>query len=109
MQVSDIADQIQAHLLDNETITEEPSDYFGDRMLSITTEGVPVRAYIIDNMYALATSDVIEVWHPGDKRADKTIAAILDYARRGGKPAPSSSPDDTRAPRDPDTARIGNR
>lgn len=109
MQVSDIADQIRPHLLAGELMTEEPSDYFGDRMLTITTRGVPVRAYIIDDMYALATSDDIEAWHPEDQWAARTIDAVLDYARRGGKTASSFPPDDTRAPRDPDTTSLGNR
>lgn len=94
MQVSDITDQIRGHLLDSETMVEEPSDYFGDRMLSITTRGVPVRAYIIDGLYALAASDVIEAWRPGDQHADQTIDAVLDYARRGGKPAPPPNPNE---------------
>lgn len=109
MQVSDIADQIRPYLLDGELMTEEPSDYFGDRMLTIATQGVPARAYIIDNMYALAASDAIEVWYPEDQRAAQTIDAVLDYARRGGKPASSFPPDDTRAPRNPDTTPLGNR
>lgn len=109
MQVSDIADEIRPHLLDGELMTEEPSDYFGDRMLTITTQGVPARAYIIDDMYALATSDVIEAWHSGDRWAAQTIDAVLDYARRGGKTASSFPPDDSRAPRDPDTTPLGNR
>ncbi|WP_308503465.1 hypothetical protein [uncultured Actinomyces sp.] len=53
MQVSDIADQIRPHLRDGELMTEEPSDYFGDRMLSVTTQGIPAHAYIIDGLYAL--------------------------------------------------------
>lgn len=109
MQVSDIADQIRPHLLDGELMTEEPSDYFGDRMLTITTQGVPAHAYIIDNMYALAASDGIEVWYPEDQRAAQTIDAVLDYARRGGKPASPFPPDDTRAPRNPDATPLGNR
>lgn len=109
MQVSDIADQIRPHLLDGELMTEEPSDYFGDRMLTIATQGVPVRAYIIDDKYALATSDDIEAWRPDDQHAAQTINAVLDYARRGGKAASSFDPDDTRAPRDPDTTSLGNR
>lgn len=109
MQISDIADHIRPHLLDGELMTEEPSDYFGDRMLTITTQGVPAHAYIIDDMYALAASDGIEVWPPDDQHAVQTINAVLDYARRGGKPASSFGPDDTRAPRDPDITSLGNR
>lgn len=109
MQVSDIADQLRAHLLDSETMTEEPSDYFGDRMLTIATRGVLVRAYIVGDMYALATSDIIEAWRPGDRRASQTIDIVLDYARRGGKLASSFGPDDTRAPRDPDITPPSNR
>lgn len=109
MQVSDITDQIRPHLLDGETMTEEPSDYFGDKMLTIATRGVPVRAYIIDDKYALAASDSIEVWHPRDQWAARTIGAVLDYARRGGKPATSFPPDSTRAPRNPDTPSLSNR
>lgn len=109
MQISDVADQIRPHLLDGELLAEEPSDYFGDRMLAITTQGVPVRAYIIDDMCALATSDGIEAWHPDDQHAVRTINTVLDYARRGGKPASSPGPDDTRAPRDPDAISLGNR
>lgn len=113
MQVSDIADQIHSHLLDNETTNEEPSDYFGDQMLTITTRGVPARAYIIDDMYAIAASDVIEVWHPGDQRADRTISGVLDYARRGGKnsspPHPDKTPNEARTPTDPDNSSRGNR
>ena len=109
MQISDIADQVRPHLLDGELLTEEPSDYFGDRMLAITTQGVPVRAYIIGDMYALATPDGIEAWHPDDQHGVRTINAVLDYARRGGKLASSFDPDDTRAPRNPDTTSLGNR
>lgn len=109
MQLSDIADEIRPHLLDGEIMTEEPSDYFGDRMLTITTRGVPVRAYIIDDMHALAIPDDIEVWRPGDQWAARTIDAVLNCARRGGKTASSFPPDDTRAPRNPDTTPLGNR
>lgn len=94
MQVSDIADQIRSHLLDNETLTEEASDYYGDRMLTITTRAAAAHAYIIDGMYAIAALDGIEVWGPEDKVADKAIAAVLDYARRDGKPAPPPDPDE---------------
>lgn len=113
MQVSDIADQIHSHLLDNETMSEEPSDYFGDQMLTITTRGVPARAYVIEDMYAIAASDIIEVWHPGDQRADRTISAVLDYARHGGQNASPLHPDETldeaRTPTDSDNSSRGNR
>lgn len=94
MQVSDIANQISSHLLDGETLTEEPSDYFGDRMLTVTTQAASAHAYIIDGMYALAALDGIEAWRPGDKTADTAIAAVLDYARRNGKPAPPPDPNE---------------
>lgn len=94
MQVSDIADQIRTHLLDGETLTEEPSDYFGDRMLTITTQAATAHAYIIDDMYALAALDGVEAWRPGDEAADNAIAAVLDYARRNGKPAPPPNPNE---------------
>ena len=109
MQISDITDQIRIHLLDGETMTEEPSDYFGDRMLTIATRGVPVRAYIVGDMYALAASDIIEAWRPGDRHASQTINIVLDYARHGGKTASSFPTDDARAPHDPDTGSPNNR
>lgn len=94
MQVSDIADQIRAHLLDGETMTEEPSDYYGDRMLTITTTAAVAHVYVIDDLYGIAAVDALEVWRPGESIAGRTIDIVLDYARRNGQPAPPPNPNE---------------
>lgn len=100
MQVSDVADLIRGHLLEGETLTEEPSDAYGDRMLTVATAASIVHVYILDDMYGIATLDVFEAWKPGDRGdiIDRTIDIVLDYARRGGKPAPAPDPGPLFAP-----------
>lgn len=100
MQVSDVADLVRGHIHEGEAITEEASTLYGDRMLTITTAAAPAHVYVLDDMYAIATLDVLEVWKP-DNPADmigRTIDIVLDYARRNGKPAPPPDPGPLFAP-----------
>ena len=75
-------------------MTEQPADYFDSRMLAITTAGAPVYVYTIaaENLCGIATLDALEVWHPDQDSADRTINAVLDHARRNGRPASESAP-----------------
>lgn len=96
MQLSDIDSLLHSHLIEGETISEQPSNYFGDRMYAITTTGAPAYAYTIatEDLYAIATLDVLETWRPGEDIAGRTIDAVLDYARRNGQPLPPPDPED---------------
>ena len=107
MQVSDIADLIRGHLAPGETLVEEDSDSYGDRMLTISTSAAVAHAYTLgDEMYALATLDALEAWRPDNagERADGAIDAILGYARRNGAPPPGAI-DYTARPPQPDLDR----
>ena len=57
MQISDIEGLLRSHLIEGETIVEEASDYFDDRMYTIATAALPVHAYTIreSGLYAVAT------------------------------------------------------
>lgn len=93
MHVSDMTDLVREHLAAGETLIEEDSDSYGDRMLTISTSAAVVHGYTLgDEMYALATLDALEAWRPEDaaERASRSIDAILGYARRNGAPPPDA-------------------
>lgn len=96
MQLSDIEPLLRSHLIDGETMVEEPSDYYDDRMYAITTSGAAAHAYTLSSsdLYGIGTLDVFEVWRPGEKIAGAAIDAVLDYARRNGQPAPPPDPNE---------------
>ena len=96
MQLSDIDPLLRAHLIDGETMFEEPSDYYDDRMYTITTSGAVAHAYTLSasNLYGIGTLDALEVWRPGESVAGAAVDAILDYARRNGQPAPPPDPNE---------------
>lgn len=100
MQLSDVEPLLRPHLIDGETMREEPSDHYDDRMYTITTSGAAVHAYTLSrtNMYAIATLDVLEAWRPGKDIAPSMIDAVLDYARRNGQPAAPPDPEALFAP-----------
>ena len=95
MQISDIEGLLRSHLLEGETMVEEPSDYYDDRMYTITTAALPVHAYTIreSGLYAVGTEGGLEVWRPDDGTADRAVTAVLDYARRNGQPLPPPDPE----------------
>lgn len=103
MKISDIEDLLRSHLIEGERMTEQPSNYFDDRMYSIITAGAPAYAYTLTdgNLYGIATLDVLEVWRPEDTdtRADRVIDAVLGHARRNGAPPPDAIDYTTRPPR----------
>lgn len=103
MHLSEIEPILRSRLIDGETMTEGPSDYYGDRMFTITTSGAPAHAYMLleSGLYGIATLDVFEAWKPGEKAATPAINAVLDYARRNGQPLPTPDPDEGRHPTDP--------
>lgn len=94
MRLSDIEPLLRSHLIDGETMREEPSDYYDDRMYTITTSGATANAYTLSNsdLCGIGTLDVFEVWRPGERIAGRAIDAVLDYARRNGQPAPPPDP-----------------
>ena len=96
MQLSDIEPLLRSHLIDGEAMAEEPSDYYDDRMYTITTSGEVAHAYTLSSsdLYGIGTLDVFEVWRPGEKIAGAAIDAVLDYARRNGHPAPPPDPNE---------------
>lgn len=96
MQLSDIADLLHSRLVEGERVTEQPSNYFDDRMYAVTTAGAPAYVYTItaEDLYGIATLDVLETWRPGEDIAGRTIDAVLGYARRNGQPLPPRDPED---------------
>ena len=97
MQLSDIEALVRSRLVDGETITEQPSNYFGDRMYSITTAGAPAYVYTItaENLYGIGALDALEVWRPDeDNIARQAIDAVLGHARRNGQPPPPPDPEE---------------
>lgn len=96
MKLSDIEDLVRSHLVEGETMTEQASNYFGDRMYSIITAGAPAYVYAItaENLYGIAALDALEVWRPGEDIADRTINVVLDHARRNGQPPPPPDPEE---------------
>ena len=97
MQLSDIEGLLRSHLIEGETMAEEPANHRapGDRMYIITTAGLPVWAYVMEasGVYALETEGALEVWRPGLDDADRTIKAVLGHARRNGAPEPPPDPE----------------
>ena len=97
MQLSDIEGLLRSHLIEGETMVEEPTNHrvFGERMYTITTAGLPVLAYVIEaeGLYALETESALEVWGPGVGDPDRTVEAVLGHARRNGAPAPLPDPE----------------
>lgn len=96
MELSDVEDLVRSHLIEGETLTEQPSNYFGNRMYSIATAGAPAYVYAIaeSNLYGIAAADALEVWTPGAGTAGRTIDAVLSHARRNGQPAPPPDPEE---------------
>ena len=96
MKLSDTEDLVRSHLIEGETMTEQPSDYFGDRMYSIATAGATAHAYAItaENLYGIGALDALEVWRPGEDLAGRAIDAVLGHARRNGQPEPLPDPEE---------------
>lgn len=97
MQLSDIEGLLRSHLIEGETMVEEPANHrvFGDSMYAITTAGLPVRAYVIETegVYAIEAEGALEVWGPGIGDPDRTVEAVLGHARRNGAPEPPPDPE----------------
>ena len=97
MRLSDIAALLRSHLIEGETMVEEPTNgrAFGDLMYIITTAGLAVWVYAIETegVYALETEGALEVWRPGVDDAERTIDAVLGHARRNGAPEPPPDPE----------------
>ena len=96
MQLSNIEPLLRSHLVDGETMTEEPSDHYGDRMYTITTAGAVANAYTLpdSNLYGIAALDAFEAWQPSESDAGDAIDAVLDHARRNGQPTPPPDPNE---------------
>ena len=96
MQLSEIEPTLRSRLIDGETMVEEPSDYYGDHMFTITTAGALAHAYMLldSGLYGINILNVFEVWKPGEKVAIPAIDAVLDYARRNGQPLPPPDPNE---------------
>lgn len=97
MQLSDIEGLLRSHLVEGETMVEEPTNgrAFGDRMYVITTAALPVWVYIIEaeSLYAIEAKGALEVWGPGVGDPDRTVEAVLGHARRNGAPEPPPDPE----------------
>lgn len=97
MQLSDIEALLRSHLIEGETMVEEPTKHraFGDRMYIITTAGLVVWAYAIEaeGLYAIEAEGALEVWGPGVGDPDRTVEVVLDHARRNGAPPPPPDPE----------------
>lgn len=97
MQLSDIEALLRSHLIEGETMAEEPANgrVFGDRVYAITTAGLPVLAYVIDSegLYAIEAEGALEVWGPKVGDPDRTVEAVLGHARRNGAPEPPPDPE----------------
>lgn len=97
MQLSDIEALLRSHLIDGETMVEEPTNRraFGDRMYIITTAGLPVWVYVIEaeGLYAIEAEGALEVWGAGVGDPDRTVEAVLGHARRNGAPEPPPDPE----------------
>lgn len=107
MQVSDVADLVRGHLLEGEALTEEPSDAYGDRMLTITTAASTAHVYILGDMYGIATLNVLEAWRASDtdQYVKATIDAVLDCARHNTKPLEPKPPQPTPIEQDHNPSR----
>lgn len=106
MRLLDVEPLLRSRLIEGESMTEQPTNYFGDRMYAIATAGAPVYAYTIpsENLYGIATLDVLETWRPGEDIAGRTIDAVIGYARRNGQTAQPTNPEEA-APHAPLEAR----
>lgn len=97
MQLSDIEDLLRRHLLEGETMVEEPANgrVFGDRMYTIATAGLPVWVYVIEQegLYAIEAEGALEVWGGRVGDPDRTVEAVLGHARRNGAPEPPPDPE----------------
>lgn len=97
MQLADIEPLLRSHLIEGETMVEEPANgkVPGDRMYTITTAALPVWVYIIEtgSLYAIEAKDALEVWGPKVGDPDQTVEAVLDHARRNGAPEPPPDPE----------------
>lgn len=97
MQLADIEPLLRSHLIEGETMVEEPANgrVFGDSMYIITTAGLPVWVYIIEaeSLYAIEAKGALEVWGPGVGDPDQTVEAVLEHARRNGAPKPPPDPE----------------
>ena len=97
MQLSDIEGLLRSHLIEGETMVEEPTNgkVFGDSMYTITTAGLPVRVYVIEaeSLYAIEAEGALEVWGAGVGDPDRTVEAVLGHARRNGAPPPPPDPE----------------
>lgn len=97
MQLSDIEGLLRSHLIEGETMVEEPTNgrVFGDRMYTIATAGLPVQVYAIEaeGLYAIEAEGALEVWGPGVGVPDRTVEAVLGHARRNGAPEPPPDPE----------------
>lgn len=97
MQLADIEPLLRSHLVEGETMVEEPTNgrAFGDSMYVITTAGLTVWVYIIEaeSLYAIEAKDALEVWGPGVGDPDQTVEAVLGHARRNGAPPPPPDPE----------------
>lgn len=97
MQLADIEPLLRSHLIEGETMVEEPTNgkVFGDSMYTITTAGLPVWVYIIEaeSLYAIEAKDALEVWGPKVGDPDRTVEAVLGHARRNGAPEPPPDPE----------------
>lgn len=97
MQLADIKPLLQSHLIEGETMVEEPTNGRapGDSMYIITTAALLVWVYIIEvgSLYAIEAKDALEVWGPGVGDPDQTVEAVLGHARRNGAPPPPPDPE----------------
>lgn len=97
MRLSDIEGLLRSHLIEGETMAEEPTNgrAFGDRMYIIATAGLAVWVYLIEaeSLYAIETESALEVWGPGVGDPDRTVEAVLGNARRNGAPPPPPDPE----------------
>lgn len=96
MKLADVEDLVRSHLIEGETLTEQPSNYYDDRMYSIVTAGAPAYVYTItaENLYGIGTLDALEVWRPGEDIAGQAIDAVLGHARRNGQPETPPTPEE---------------
>ena len=97
MRLADIESLLHSHLVEGETMAEEPTNHraFGDRMYVIVTAGLPVWAYVIEaeGLYAIEAEGALEVWGPKVGDPDRTVEAVLGHARRNGAPPPAQDPE----------------
>ena len=87
MRLSDIEGLLRSHLVEGETMVEEPSDYFDDRMYTISTVALPAHAYTIqaDGLYAIGAEGALEPWYNDmadyKEEIERLLLRALDEAR----------------------------